>query len=143
MKLLVEFIDYQRAGFFYIDLPDDEPATVGDLKEAIATKESRNDLDRMILVLKDSDQQFTNDEALLLDCGVENGSHIFLSFCNVPKQDFGSGSSMIGDKNHPIVIPDDTPSDDNFFPIDFDAPIEVDPSLNAVEKLEEYFNKDM
>ncbi|KAM7277321.1 hypothetical protein ACFE04_019187 [Oxalis oulophora] len=121
MKVSVEIL---TGGFFYIELANGTGSTVGDLKKAIAAQENLPE-DRMIFVLKDTEQQFSDDETLLLDYGVQDESHMYLLFTMPDPIDTNHvlPSSVLdfvldsndnppspkkGDKDAPIVI-DDSP----------------------------------
>ncbi|KAK0589464.1 hypothetical protein LWI29_014663 [Acer saccharum] len=80
MKVAVEIL---TGPLFYIEVGDD--ATVGDLKKQIASQQELP-CDRLILTLDlENDQDHTiikddQDEDSLVDCGIKDGSKIFLSF---------------------------------------------------------------
>ncbi|KAI9176745.1 hypothetical protein LWI28_006633 [Acer negundo] len=80
MKVAVEIL---TGPLFYIEVGDD--ATVGDLKKEIASQQELP-CDRLILTLdleNDQDRMIIKDdqdEDSLVDCGIKDGSKIYLSF---------------------------------------------------------------
>ncbi|XWS30803.1 hypothetical protein CRYUN_Cryun23aG0021400 [Craigia yunnanensis] len=77
MKVVVEIL---TGNVFYIQVGND--ATVGDLKKEIEAQENLTG-DRMILIVDHKNQNHLiteEDGASLVDCGVEDGSHIYLFF---------------------------------------------------------------
>ncbi|XVF71457.1 hypothetical protein PTKIN_Ptkin12aG0039100 [Pterospermum kingtungense] len=100
MNVVVEIL---TGTLFYVQVNDD--ATVGDLKKEI---ESRENLpgDRMIMTVDDhhkNQNQVISEEdgTSLVDCGVQDGSHIYLFF-SVPEGEspyhhvFTSPESLLG-----------------------------------------------
>lgn len=80
MKVVVEIL---TGNLFYIQVGND--ATVGDLKKEIEAQENLP-RQRMILVVdKNQSHPRINDEdaASLVDCGVQDGSHIYLFFSHL------------------------------------------------------------
>lgn len=81
MRLVVEIL---TGALFYVHVDND--ATIGDLKREIGSQQNLPH-DRLILIL-DTNQSPMNggdqeDEAPLSDCGVKDGSHIYLFFSPV------------------------------------------------------------
>ncbi|XVF20638.1 hypothetical protein REPUB_Repub12eG0018400 [Reevesia pubescens] len=77
MKLVVEIL---TGTLFDIQVGND--ATVGDLKKEIETRENLPS-DRMILIVdhKNGNHLITEEDgASLVECGVQDGSHIYLFF---------------------------------------------------------------
>ncbi|XWS75558.1 hypothetical protein CRYUN_Cryun01aG0100600 [Craigia yunnanensis] len=77
MKVMVEIL---TGNLFYIQVGND--ATVGDLKKEIEARENLPG-DRMIMIVDHKDQNHLiteEDGASLVDCGVQDGYHIYLFF---------------------------------------------------------------
>ncbi|KDP41157.1 hypothetical protein JCGZ_03651 [Jatropha curcas] len=78
MKVAVEIL---TGSLFYVQLGND--ATVADLKREIGAQQKLPH-DRLILFLDNNQSRFINNEdgdgASLVDCGVLDGSHIYLFF---------------------------------------------------------------
>ena len=82
MKVVVEIL---TGNLFYIQVGND--ATVGDLKKEIEAQENlpgdHRMRDRMILIVDHKNQNHLiteEDGASLVDCGVQDGYHIYLFF---------------------------------------------------------------
>ncbi|GMI81303.1 hypothetical protein like AT2G32360 [Hibiscus trionum] len=78
MKVVVEIL---TGNLFFVQVNDD--ATVNDLKKEIEARENLVS-DRMILIADHENRNKLitkeDDGASLVDCGVEDGSHIYLFF---------------------------------------------------------------
>ncbi|XP_059664474.1 uncharacterized protein LOC132310308 [Cornus florida] len=77
MRVVMEIL---TGKLFYIQVGDD--ATVGDLKREIGAQEKLPH-DRLILILDDSNLHIhllNQNELSLVDCGVQDGSHVYLFF---------------------------------------------------------------
>ncbi|OMO55542.1 hypothetical protein CCACVL1_27198 [Corchorus capsularis] len=80
MKVVVEIL---TGSLFNVEVGDD--ATLGDLKKEIATQQSLPE-DRMMLMIGDDESRVVIDQedgAALVDCGVQDGCHVYLFF-NLP-----------------------------------------------------------
>lgn len=77
MKVVVEVL---TGTLFYIQVKN--YATIGDLKKEIGSQQ-KLPCDRMILLLDNDKSRLMSqdqDEVSLVDCGVKDGSHIYLFF---------------------------------------------------------------
>lgn len=85
MKVSVEIV---TGGLFYIEVLNS--AIVRDVKKKIESEENWK-ADSIILILKEEEEEhgmkqmiLEDDEKLLVEYGVKNGSHIYLFFNNLP-----------------------------------------------------------
>nr|XP_018684519.1 PREDICTED: uncharacterized protein LOC103991175 [Musa acuminata subsp. malaccensis] len=76
MELVVEIL---TGRFFHVEVEDD--ATVGSLKKAIASKEMFQE-QRLVLMLSNG-RLLRDDQCALAECGVVDGSIIYLFFTSV------------------------------------------------------------
>ncbi|KAK6130966.1 hypothetical protein DH2020_035292 [Rehmannia glutinosa] len=85
---------------FYIEIGQD--ATVRDLKKEIGNQENLP-TDRLILMLNADGERYLldKDEVSLKDCGVEDGSHIYIFFKPVIDDEATSSSSTYQDSSSP------------------------------------------
>ncbi|KAJ0054416.1 hypothetical protein Pint_02063 [Pistacia integerrima] len=89
MKVVVEIL---TGTLFYIQVAND--ATVADLKKEIESQQ-KLPCDRLILLLDNDKSHLMSqdqDEVSLVDCGVKDGSHIYLFFNPI---DDGSSQHLV------------------------------------------------
>ncbi|CAK7334145.1 unnamed protein product [Dovyalis caffra] len=92
MRVVVEIL---TGTLFYVQVGND--ATVADLKKEIEVQQKLPQ-DRLILFLSNKQSHLLNEEAdaaSLVDCGVEDGSHIYLFFDPLDHDDDESTDHLV------------------------------------------------